>query len=717
ATLLDETSEYRRPGTTPSDKLTPFVTDRFVKALREGEPPGSLVVVLDTLEDAQLHQPAALLSVIRILADLRSRLPSQPTRWQRLTDAVRRLLGRPGRATRLILVLAGRYNLLDSPNNALPGFRDDFGAQTLPLLLQEFSTDEAREYLVKKRELPRDEPAVGVITERAGGNPFKLALYADLFWEGVTAAEIAADPRVDEAYLIQRIVNRIKNEAVRWLLNYGVVPRRLTREFVERVMVPALPDSCPDPAPAWDELKRYASTYSWVRGSGPEPDALQFQPDVVGPRRRLLASEDPAKYRELHERAAAYFAARVAPRLTATDSVAAQKLVERAAAYGLQPADEDPGLWPVRARELLYHLAPLRDPGIAALWETLMAVARRMPAGEGREELAHELTLAEYDEVVKPSTQARAFLEEAVALAERARADPDGDTERLWVGARNAFNKARERDAAVADPERVPAAAWLRLALVSREGGPADGLDAARRPVPPGASAAERLAHALLAAEMLGDLGWEPEAAGLLEGALEAAQPPPRAGLDFHTSTYARVVEEERAAAEPELRRLRLAAHLALGELKERLGQFAAAAGQYDLAAPLARDENDPVPEWEVRLRAVWVAVWTGRPRPLDPIPPAGLVSNGTPRGAALLARWWMTAARVAGAEWDVLKAMRRAREAVRLAETLLTSARPVPSRARPALRLLGEARLVLGRALADLLEFAEADRELNGSQ
>jgi hypothetical protein len=722
--LLADLSEYRRPGTTPPEGFEAAKTRSFAEALRGADLAGPAVLVFDTLEDAQLHQPKELLRVIQAVANFRPHLAEAPSWWDRVREFVGRFLGRPARRPRLLLVLAGRYNLLDDPNNFLPGFKQGFGDQVLPLLLEEFKEREAHGYLTQKRGL---EPgrAVDAALARAGGNPFKLALYADLLWEGATAEEIEADQTVDEAYLIERIIQRIKDEAVRWLLQYGVVPRRLTRDFVERVMIPAMPGSAPAPAPAWGELKRYASRFSWVEDSGPEPDALRFKTYVIAPRRRLLEAEEPAKYRELHERAAAYFAAKLAPLLEAAEPALAQRIAARAARYFPDPLPADAeSLWPCWARELVYHLFQCGDLEALAVWQELLQIARRRPGSEARAQLAQELTLPEYGSLVGPLQRARAYLEEARALVERAREDPIEDNADLWIRARNALGNTRELGELTVDSATLAEAAWLEGALLLQEDSPlatARALEALQRPLPEGTPLEHRLSHALLTAEALSRLGLVREAVALCEETLNAAErerKPPEAAYRSHTESFARIAEEMLASAPRPAEVLRLLGRvcLRLGELYESQGQFGDAAAQYDTAARLVQDESDPLAEWEARLRAFQVGFWTGQlPSEWRTVPPR-VEADTSPRGRSLSIRWRLAIAEIELGEWEWTAMLSDAREAVRLAERLTAPASSEAQPSRAALRLLGEARLLLGRVLAELMEFAEAVEEMDGA-
>src|SRR5881275_125326 len=109
--------------------------------------------------------------------------------------------------------------------------------------LPPFNESDAQRYLVDRRGLTN--PAVraaivdkaGASLEGAGYDPFVLALLADEVQArpSLTAAEIRRYP-ADVIRLIDRVVSRIEEPAVCWLIRYGVVPRSLTLAFVRAVM-------------------------------------------------------------------------------------------------------------------------------------------------------------------------------------------------------------------------------------------------------------------------------------------------------------------------------------------------------------------------------------------------------------------------------------------------------------------------------------------------
>ncbi|MFF0001238.1 hypothetical protein [Streptomyces avermitilis] len=104
-----------------------------------------------------------------------------------------------------------------------------------------FTKAQARTYLTDVRGIGGGE-LVRVAVHKAQGLPFTLALLADVIEQDpdITAAELAAYDEPHVRYLIDRVVKRIDDPAVRWLLRYGVIPRRLRKEDVFTVMRPWL---------------------------------------------------------------------------------------------------------------------------------------------------------------------------------------------------------------------------------------------------------------------------------------------------------------------------------------------------------------------------------------------------------------------------------------------------------------------------------------------
>ncbi|MDY0813333.1 hypothetical protein [Kitasatospora purpeofusca] len=249
------------------------------------------VLVLDTLEEVLLRDGA------------------------RLGELTAMLNGLAGRVHGLRIVLSGRYDLGD----ALP----------LParvLRLDPFDEEESDAYL-------RDVRAVGepelrrAMSESSAGLPYTLALFADLA-EDLTPEQIRSASGPGLLYAIDRVLERVHDDRLRWLLRYGVIPRRLSLRIVREVMLPHLRDgirgtgTADDPSrddrpvmrlqifqPAfpgftdgaaelpdlWAALTRYAGDSVWVGRDPADPEVLVIDRTVRDPLRALLADHTVSK--------------------------------------------------------------------------------------------------------------------------------------------------------------------------------------------------------------------------------------------------------------------------------------------------------------------------------------------------------------------------------------------------------------------------------------
>jgi len=262
----------------------------------------SVVVLLDTLEDALLHQPKALQRVIE------------------LCRAVHR--AQPPQSPALRIILSGRYNLRE---------RKFLTAEDPePVEVTPFEYEECVLYLTSKRRIDAKDKdgMIRAIARKSDGNPFILSLVADLVEDGsVKTVEEVDDLKPEFAYLLDRVIRRIPDSqsAVRWVIRYGVIPDRLTEDFLEKVMQSHLrrelggdqqtQDTLAqyahyfprggtlDAQTLWRDLSAYASDYSWVKAT---TDEIRFQPEVVVPMLALLAEEEGV-YTLLHKDAERYF--------------------------------------------------------------------------------------------------------------------------------------------------------------------------------------------------------------------------------------------------------------------------------------------------------------------------------------------------------------------------------------------------------------------------
>ena len=319
-------------GTTPGRKDGHRVLRRFAAAL-SGTP---VLLAFDTIEEATLDLTRAA-GLVSLLADLMAEVP-----------AVRVVLA--GRGTAATPGIPGLAELLSSPTR-----RAD-------LEIRPFDDQQSRDYLRRVRGLT-DGPTVEAVAARAGGLPWLLSMYAEVaLYRGAADPASLVDYDPDLAWCVDRVVARLDNE-LQWLVRYGVIARRLTRDFAERVLrgrVAAGVAGTPDDDPAtdrrpphdkelfrrggpaidavrfaaiWERLLRYAAESSWV-GADADRTTVTFHGALLRPLRRMLAARPV--HRLLHADAVRYHA-------------------ERARAAG--PGDTGP------LREELYHRFQLGEPG------------------------------------------------------------------------------------------------------------------------------------------------------------------------------------------------------------------------------------------------------------------------------------------------------------------------------------------------------------------
>ncbi|GGV60628.1 hypothetical protein [Streptomyces massasporeus] len=253
------------------------------------------VLVVDTLEELLLHGHTEAERLLRLLADLLKACPS------------------------LRLVLAGRYDLRTRVPQALKAFPRK---QLKHIRVRPFTKAQARTYLTDVRGIGGGE-LVRVAVHKAQGLPFTLALLADVIEQDpdITAAELAACDEPHVRYLIDRVVKRIDDPAVRWLLRYGVIPRRLRKEDVFTVMRPWLvkgitassdaddprlddhhlrgsddvfPTAPTEPTDeeleqSWQRLLDYAAKSSWVSRHPGDDNTVVFHANVLAPMRMLIS--------------------------------------------------------------------------------------------------------------------------------------------------------------------------------------------------------------------------------------------------------------------------------------------------------------------------------------------------------------------------------------------------------------------------------------------
>lgn len=372
--------------------LSYTLVNRFADSLQESGFKETFVVALDTLEVIVLRQKRSLMAVIKGLAAIRASYAG------------------------MRLLLSGRYNLLER----LPDFNTQFAQQTVAHELKPFTATEARRYLTQKREL-KSRSIVNAIIRKCessspkgadgrtvGSNPFKLSLFADLYQqkEVETSRDILSYPRTDFAYLIHRIIERIKEPEVQWLLRYAVVPRQFTFDFFEQVIAYHLEEELirnrkldevnkkyPRGAEIfenqekfksfkkarslniqaiWKNLRRYASDYGWISFDSGDDSAPRLQPDVVTPMRVLLKEQEI--FEPLQTDAAAYF--------------------ERKA---IKASEEgDPKRWAQHILEVIYHRFQLEGEKAADYWRIQLGKPQPQKDPSIRKAIAEEITGTDY---------------------------------------------------------------------------------------------------------------------------------------------------------------------------------------------------------------------------------------------------------------------------------------------------------------------------------
>ncbi|MEO3858319.1 hypothetical protein [Acrocarpospora sp. B8E8] len=396
------------------------VTGRFLAAIAEAPGLSRAIIVLDTLEEVILRPVADPAVLLDLLAALHTAAPT------------------------LSFVLSGRYDLRDR----LPGFTGRFPAAD-SVEVTPFDAEEATRYLVR-RGVPED--LIPAMIRRSDGLPFTLALYGDLAQgnRAVTAAEIDQTENPALLYCLDRILERIPDDRLRWLLRYGVVPRRLDLDYVTRVLPPFLTRGMTTDNPLdnpahdgrprrdikifltteqspqdlgllalWAELIRYAGASSWVFPVA--PDVVMFHENLRGPVRAFL--RDQAVFSRLHEASARYYTER---------------------------RDAEPALWARWTREIVFHRLHLaRDDGLA-FWRDSLEEAWLAGSDDWAAELAADLLSADYQDISgEPAlVDHEAWYDAHIALA---RAAVTRARKERAAGAAGASWSTAERDLAAAD--------------------------------------------------------------------------------------------------------------------------------------------------------------------------------------------------------------------------------------------------------------------------
>ncbi len=277
-----------------------------------------IILFLDTLEQASQFYPSVLLDIL--------------SRLQRLRDLA------PG----LRVVLTGRYAL---GLEQVPDFRKLYGKVTLYSRLRRFTIADSLRFIAF--QAPQlDAARSSAIADRSEGNPFKLRMMTDLVAgdDDITEAEIRGPKfdQIDLVYLIDRVVKRIPEKQqlpVRWVVRYGAIPRRLTREFMEKVLLQPLERALAgevvevgddlvdeaitqglwkanpllnlDAGEVWRQLSQYSGKNNWIFVDARDAGRASLHPDVVRPARKLLSKQ--RIFAQLQAAAVKFFEEKQAP--------------------------------------------------------------------------------------------------------------------------------------------------------------------------------------------------------------------------------------------------------------------------------------------------------------------------------------------------------------------------------------------------------------------
>lgn len=306
-----------------------------------------IVILLDTIEEVSLYYPDELRAIVRHFEKLKESVPQ------------------------LRLVLSGRYEL---GREHLVGAWDEAIANvTRPCELEPFPGKTAKT-IASARLAAKPKALVAAVVRSAGGFPFKLAMLIELVLDNprLRAKDIDEHRDADVAYVIERVIKRIglndarrgesgagtanEHQSLRWVVRYGVVPRKLTLSFLKNVMQPHLeralsgesrktgtdapkqdawnadPEAETDPGILWQDLTNYSSERGWIVVDPHDPELASFHPDIVNPLRKLV--RDQRVFVPLHQDGAQHFRAR---------------------------ADVEPGRWAEWKAAELYHLCAVGE--------------------------------------------------------------------------------------------------------------------------------------------------------------------------------------------------------------------------------------------------------------------------------------------------------------------------------------------------------------------
>jgi hypothetical protein len=263
-------------GTSSADRWKRGVEDfkHLIQNVKVEKAP--FLLVLDTFEEVQQQADAVVLELCEFLRGFQRAVP------------------------RLRTIISGRAPL------EVKDFATD------PLELGDFTLP-ARTSFLQKRGLPAE--LARVVAKQVGGNPLSLKLAVDL-WRagGVEAGGIKGLPEgifslflrenQIEAFLFNRILERIRDREVARLAHPGLALRRITPALIREVLAGPCGVKLhkeDDAERLWNALRQYVSLVT-VEG-----DALRHRPDVRRAMIHLVRAKDPERVRQIEEAAVAYY--------------------------------------------------------------------------------------------------------------------------------------------------------------------------------------------------------------------------------------------------------------------------------------------------------------------------------------------------------------------------------------------------------------------------
>ena len=357
------------PGTNEADEVGERFVERLLEFLPDALGGATALVVLDTFEEVMLlpnRQAAGLIELLRRMHDAQPQI-------------------------RLLISARGT-----DEEDAL--LAEHLGMDEASIEIKPFDDEQSETYLIGFRHIGRGE-LVDAIREKAKGSPWELALAADV---------VAGNPGISEedlraldvkfAWAVDRVIARIKEPALRWVVRYGCLTRALTLELLDQVLLPTiaeaqadpglddvatdsfpLPDQepvfvatpvLPDADELWASLLRFRShpEWSWLSAAGDH--AVQFANQLRAPFDALLGRRPVARL--LHTRLTDHY--------------------QRKAAAGGEEGFAS-------LREGLYHRSRARTEFDAAGWWDAVVQAREDDRRDRSEALAEDVISYCYEEL------------------------------------------------------------------------------------------------------------------------------------------------------------------------------------------------------------------------------------------------------------------------------------------------------------------------------